>query len=35
MNNIDPLIATATTVAILATALLAAHPGMLILIPTS
>jgi hypothetical protein len=35
MNDIDPLIATAATVAILATTLLAAHPEILILVPTS
>ena len=35
MNDIDALIATAATVAIVATTLLAAHPEMLILVPTS
>ena len=35
MNDIDPLIATAATVAILATTLLAAYPELLILVPTS
>ena len=35
MNDIDALIATAAAVAIIATTLLAAHPEMLILVPTS
>jgi hypothetical protein len=34
MNDIDPLIASAATVAMLATSLLIAHPAMLILVPT-
>jgi hypothetical protein len=35
MNDIDALIATAATVAIVVTTLLAAHPEMLILVPMS
>ncbi len=35
MNDIDPLIATAATEAALAITLLAAHPEILILVPTS
>jgi hypothetical protein len=34
VNDLDPIIATAATVAMLATTLLAAHPEMLILVPT-
>jgi hypothetical protein len=34
MNDIDQLIATAATVAVLATTLLAAHPEMFILVPS-
>jgi hypothetical protein len=33
MNDIDQLIVTAATVAMLATTLLATHPEMLILVP--
>jgi hypothetical protein len=33
VNDIDPLIATAATVAVLATMLIAAHFEMLILVP--
>jgi hypothetical protein len=34
MNDIDAIIASAATVAMLATTLLAAHPELLILVPT-
>ena len=34
MNDIDQIIATAASVAIVATTLLVAHPEMLILVPT-
>ena len=33
MNDIDPLIASAAMIAVLATSLLLAHPELLILVP--